>query len=589
MKKERLGLLVRSLFLLALAMVFVVSKPIVIEAANGEVVIDCEFNETDVVISKLYDTVLLNEGFTTEGGITYNIDAQATLLSGTGLVEGTEIKIVVEEDSVGVIEPISEGHWEVTDPGYYTIVISVAANPNLPTSPIPRVSASGWLKVETQGMPKYNFFKVEKKDVVEDINTYTIAAGAANYQGYSDLGRLFYVKDHYTGKFKRMGELTSVATESNRVTIKGNRGKTYTVYVVNRGIATKYANEVPLPIGGGESDWFKLTTEQQTKLKEISQYKQISTKAPAVGKIKNLSNKKGVTTAKLSWTVVPRSNGSYPNITGYQIKRYNAAGEKLLKTYTYTKLKNNSGEYKSKITTGEYYTPYKGYSVYKVTPYYKYLGKTYYGATKTIKVQSKALSATGTTGNAVKITNNKSGFSVNMENGATGIGVFQKKGDKWVLLQKKKVDPERGWIYFTLSKTGVGKKSVRFKSYVVDQNKTYWSPLSKKTYSQRKNQVTIGSSDNVTDYPWLEVTKVRTKIWYDGDDLKIKYRVVNRDSKQKIAVQTTLVAENMYSGKFTTVGKSNKKYVTLAYGEQAFVTVTIKNAKKVDLVNSILR
>jgi hypothetical protein len=360
---------------------------------------------------------------------------------------------------------------------------------------------------------------------------------------------------------------------------------------VNRNIAEDNKSDVPLPIGGTggtTSDVFKLTKDQQAKLKEISQSKTISTPAPAIGKITKLTNKKGVTVATLTWTVAKKANGKAPNITGYYVKRYNTSG-KLLKTTKVTKLKDKFGDYRFNVTE-DFYTPYKGKSVYKITPYFKYLGKEYKGTTKPITVQSKEL-GTGTDGNTVKITNDKISALVWNEYGSDGVAVFEKKNGKWVQIAntKKAVKAGKGYQYFTISKKGIGKKTLKFKSYVVDGGKTYWSPVSKKSFTPRKNQVTIGTSDNIGAYPWLEVTKVRTKIWYEGNDMKVKYRVVNRDSRKTISVQTTVTVEDPLTGKFTTVGRSNKKSVTLDYGQMKFVTVTIKNAKKVDLLNQTVR
>ncbi|MBR3786738.1 MAG: hypothetical protein IKJ77_10045 [Firmicutes bacterium] len=593
MKSRNMSTFMKSLLVLTLAFAFAFAPFVADQASAGTKIVDKTISVADKPISKISSTFIAQYSFSLDSaGVTYNLDAIAGIVGGTGMVDGTEVKLDVEKDGVA-IAPMSPNHWEVSEPGHYTIDVYVPANPNLASSPIPKVSIEGSVVVESQSLPQYEFFVAEPVDVTDDSNIFTISAGAAKYQGNSDLGRLFYVKDHYTGQFMYMGELTSVATEANRVGVEGDRGKEYTVYVVNRNLADDNKNEVPLPIGGTggtTSDVFTLTPEQEAKLAEYSQSITFSTPVPPVGQITKITYKKAITLAQLSWTVPNKATGRQPNITGYIVERYNEAGTKRLKSSKITKLQDKYGNYLNTVPYNGY-TPYNGKSLYKVTPYFEYLGQTYYGTPVTKKVESKKLTATATDGNAVKITNNKAGYTVNAEYGATGVGIFQKKGSKWVLVKKSKINKERGWIYLTVSKTGIGKKNVKFKSYVVDGGKTYWSPITTKTklIKPRKNQTTIGTASNIGAYPWLEVTKVRTKIWYEGNDMYVKYRVVNRDSKKRIAVQTTVVVENLYSGKFTTAGRSNKKYITLGYGKMGFVTVKIKNAKKVDLVNSIVR
>jgi len=373
------------------------------------------------------------------------------------------------------------------------------------------------------------------------------------YNGDDALDAIIYRENLATGKF-------AVPYLSDNYDESVVMGGQYKYYIVNRNHVQDYvtAELKAASNSAGSSKEIAISKNARTELTRMAATATVSIPGPKVQNVTSLKNKsKGVKSATLTWWY---ANGTPGYATGYEIKVYNSKG-KVVKTAYAT-----AGNIGTKV-----YIPYEGTSKVKVTAYYKYKGKTYYGKSQTIKVTSAKVKAPSV--NVTKISGTKAKITVYKADGAAGMQVQQKKGGKWVNIATAATAKtyKKTW-----TKNKAGTSQYRVRSYVKDAGKTYYSPW--KVVSPQKNQRTytdLGLGYYRNCYKNSSSFFHPTKVVYSGSKIKVTGKFTN----SWYIASTSCKMKITFKDNGKVVGTKTVSSGNLSAGSQKKVTFTLNNSK----------
>lgn len=374
--------------------------------------------------------------------------------------------------------------------------------------------SSGWSYVElTAGdyvyggsLPTYSNYVIYRVDV--NANTITCAKiGAGSHDvkvGFNDYPTLDKKYTYYISRVKLVeGEIPSLTTDE------------------------------------GESQTFTATIK--TGLEKLSPSATVTLPKPQVVSVTKVTNQRGFKSATLNWDI--SGSGS---VDGYTIKRYDSAGKKVVAKYNVT-----HSDYTTNFTNKFKYTiPYAGSHKFSVTPYRKYSGKTYYGE-ESSKLTCKSAPLEPAGGMVTKINKNRASIQIYKGYGSKGTVIYQQVGKKWKQVKKTTAKT------YVVNKSKAGTSKYKFKSYLVENGKTYYSSFSK-AQKPMPNIAGYVSSDRVSDYKAASHFWANDSLSYSGNKLVLKGKFVN---------------SHVYSMKYFTIK------VTVKYGKKVIGTKTISCGK----------
>ena len=285
--------------------------------------------------------------------------------------------------------------------------------------------------------------------------------------------------------------------------------------------------------------------------------------APGVGTAKWLTVNTGVKKASVVWYSDYDNDVTF--ITGYIVKRYNAAGAV-------------DAQYNTTATSLDCPLPYEGSYAFTVTPYYVFKGKTYYGA-ETGRVGCASAQIYTPTCLATKISNKVAKVTVNVPEGANGTIIYQNVGGKWKEIGKTSYSKK-----YTVKKNTAGKRQYRVVSYVTDGGKTYYAAPSKAAKPQ-SNVCTCKYPKYAGGYKSASHFWRPIKISYSGNKVVVKGRFINTHiySMNYFNIKLTVKAEGKVIGtKTIKCGKIKAK------GTKVVTVKLDKSKKNMDLRNGSL-
>lgn len=291
--------------------------------------------------------------------------------------------------------------------------------------------------------------------------------------------------------------------------------------------------------------------------------KSVTTEAPGVGTAKWLTVNTGVKKASVVWYSDYDNDVTF--ITGYIVKRYNAAGAV-------------DAQYNTTATSLNCPLPYEGSYAFTVTPYYVFKGKTYYGA-ETGRVGCASAKIYSPTCLATKISNKVAKVTVNVPEGANGTILYQNVGGKWKEIGKTSYSKK-----YTVKKNTAGKRQYRVVSYVTDGGKTYYAAPSKAAKPQ-SNVCTCKYPKYAGGYKSASHFWRPIKISYSGNKVVVKGRFINTHiySMNYFNIKLTVKAEGKVIGtKTIKCGKIKAK------GTKVVTVKLDKSKKNMDLRNGSL-
>lgn len=342
-------------------------------------------------------------------------------------------------------------------------------------------------------------------------------------------------------------------------------GETYVYYIVDN---VNKVNNAAFPTLSKFStgDIGTLSDSEKQALENLNGcYKSnsVSIPAPDVGIARSLSVNTGVKKANLVWYCTYDDSSTF--ITGYIVKRYNAAGTVDARYYT-------------KATTLTCPLPYNGTYSFTVTPYYVFKGKTYYGA-ETGKVACSSAKIYSPACLATKLSNKVAKVTVNVPEGANGTILYQYTGGKWKQVAKVRYSKK-----CTVKKNTAGKKKYRVVSYVTDAGKTYYAAPSKAAKPQ-SNVCTCNYPKYAGGYKSASHFWRPIKISYSGNKVLVKGRFINTHiyAMKYFNIKLTVKAEGKVIGtKTIKCGKIKAK------GTKVVTVKLDKSKKNMDLRNGKL-
>lgn len=400
---------------------------------------------------------------------------------------------------------------------------------------------------------KYLDVKAEAYDRYEDnlsyATEYVVKITTGQYDGKDTPEMIVYRENLKAGTFSNPPSLSTLDYIDYNVVFGGQ----YKYYIVNKNLLSSTVL-ADLPTSKTEKKITATTKAELTKYSAVTSA--VTIPAPPVPAVIKLKNTEGVCQANLSWDI-EGSNLAF--VTGYKIERMTSAN--VVKETT-----NVKAEHYIEKTI---YIPYKGTSNVRVTPYYTDNGKNYYGASQTIACTSAKIKAPYSY--ATKLSGSKARLTVKMQQGATGVEVYQRVGKKW-----KKIKSSTKDVYkVTWKKNKAGTSKYRFRAYIKDAGKKYYSSYGK-TVKPGKNERKYSISSKPSSFKAFSQHWIPTKIYYSGNKVMVTGKFINTHIYQlkNIKVKVTFKCDGkkigtktISSGKIS--GETSKSHKAVMFRNKA--------------------
>lgn len=279
----------------------------------------------------------------------------------------------------------------------------------------------------------------------------------------------------YTSEELGTGELVCIDANhnSNNAVIGTDKpgykecmGKIFAYYVIKKCVLDEQLTE--LSVSQGKKVHIDSSTRE--KLKFLGGYAEAKAPDPDFAAIDSLKITTSVRKANLSWNITDEPS----TIDGYEIEQYYGSTKKQTYNVSAKSQYSRSGSKTVSI-------PYSGTSKFRVRTYVKHYNGMTYQSPWSDMVSCTSAKLKPSVGSVTKISSRKVRLTVTKTEGSTGTVIYQLVGKKW-----KKLGTTTGKSYTTTQNTA-GKRKYKYKSYLKENGKTYYSSSYSKTYSPQAN------------------------------------------------------------------------------------------------------
>ena len=283
-------------------------------------------------------------------------------------------------------------------------------------------------------------------------------------------------------------------------------GKTFAYYVIKKCVLDE---QLPvLSVSQGKK--VHIDGSIRNKLKFFGGYAEAKAPDPDFAAIDSLKITTGVRKANLSWTITDDPS----TIDGYEIEQYYGSTKKQTYNVSAKSQYSRSGSKSVSI-------PYSGTSKFRIRTYVKHYNGMSYQSPWSDMESCTSAKLKPSVGSVTKISSKKVRLTVTKAEGSTGTVIYQLVGKKW-----KKLGTTTGKSY-TTTKNTAGKRKYKYKSYLKESGKTYYSSSYSKTYSPKSNVMNYSYSGSPASYKAYSHYWRPVKVYYSGNKVKVKCRFIN--------------------------------------------------------------
>ena len=422
--------------------------------------------------------------------------------SPTGIHGDSAPSITVKDTYGETLQPTSSGSegyiWEFESAGTYTLTVKCSLGSFYSNGTVLVYRIEGELADAGSSVEGFEYVNAKFVEMA-DVKIIYAEIEAGNYTGSDNSAYIVLREDKSDGTIMCIEDY-NYSNFTSDATIKYD--KTYKYYIV----PSNTFNYIFWNVDYAKGSQVEMTADQIAQLETIAGTAELTTPVPPVGVISNLTNTSTVKQAALKWKC-----DDLMYVSGYRIQKYNSAG-KLMGTYIYP-------EKEAPMNPVMYAITYAGTFKFKVTPFYEYNGSKYFGEPLQLSVASAKIKPA--TAGITKISNTNAKMTIKKAEGSTGTIIYQKVGTKWKQIKKTTATK------FTWTKNKAGTAQYKFKSYIVDEGKTYLSSSFSKIYKPATNARVFNLSSNVSSYEDMSHFWRPVKLYYNNGKVMLTGKFIN--------------------------------------------------------------